>query len=210
MPLYQDLVPIKIKITRKASGGHLYPGFNGDAACVAAMSPHLDWSIYFDAEGSGWHYDRQSGLGEVCDGAHATHANTDPSTWYGCVLVPQAFANAAIAAFPTLVAAVDEDSFASFYDDRAHAHEVTEHLDADVLTAIETRIRLEQMQDDEAIEAGKKPGIAAPSEAIKAARAKCLDPAEQNYHGIRTNLRKTWASWKGTKGFTIHPTYRSP
>ena len=45
----------------------------------------------------------------------------------------------------------------------------------------------------------------APSAEIVAARAKCLDPAEQKHRGIRKNMRKVWEDAKGELNASVHP-----
>jgi hypothetical protein len=180
------LIPIKIKITRGTDPAgklqNLYPPFN-------EMPPekrgNMDWSYYVDKEGIGWHYDKKSGFGEI------DVVNPDPTVMYGCVAMPVDFATEALQRWPNLVTRLTEAEFAAFYDDRAHAHEETEKLDAQVLQAIHARVQLEAA------------GIAPPpSKEILARRKECLDP-EHARSGIRRNKRKTWKQFKAHTKITI-------
>ena len=168
----------------------------------------MDWSKYFDVFGIGWHYDKLSGLGVSdfddpdVDNDHP-HANPDPSCWFGATCVPADFATKAAEMWPDRVELLDEASWEKFYDDRAHVKEPTEHLDTDVLQGIAARVALEQAPNEHA-------PTTAPSAAILAARAKCLDPACQTHPGIRKNLNRRWADHKAARGITIHPDRAKP
>jgi len=187
-----ELVPIKVKIVRAPDGSHGYPQFN---RLPAEVRGHLDWSKFFDSHGIGWHYDKLSGFGEVDDGtvpAGHRHRNDDPDCWYGATCVPEAFAVAAQAEFPSEVEILTEAEFESFYDDRAHVNEDDESLDTDVLQGILARVQLEEK------------GIApAPSAEILAKRARCLDPSDQGARGIRKNVGRKWADFKKRRGVKI-------
>jgi hypothetical protein len=120
---------------------------------------------------------------------------------WGATCVPEDFALAVLALFgPSgteekgIVTRISEAEWETFYDERAHAHEETEKLDTAVLQGIAARVALESDPN-----APTKP----PSAEILAARAKCLDPDEQNYRGIRKNLDKTWKLKKAALKVTI-------
>ena len=176
-----NLVPIKVILGRRPSGEADWPDFNAIDSTIRDNQP---WSKYIDSKGTGWVYDKVENLGTGADNGIA------------CTLVPEDFANAAVQLFPAVVSIIDEATFNTFYDQRAMVKMPTEFLDTDVLQGITARKQLEDL------------GVApAPSAEIIAARQKCLDPNEQNYRGIRKNLRKKWVDAKIDLNVTIHPTY---
>lgn len=176
-----DLVPIKVILKRRSNGEAAWPDFN---VIDSAKRQHKPWSKYIDAHGIGWLYDKVDNLGTGAD--HGT----------ACTLIPEEFANEAVAAFPMLVSIMSEADFEIFHDTRAMVRTPTEHLDTDVLQGIIARRQLEDLG-----EAG------APSAEIVEARAKCLDPTDQNHRGIRKNLKKKWIDNKKELKVEILPTY---
>ena len=181
-----DLVPIQVKILRGPDGKHAYPPFNSISPEIRG---HLDWSVFFDTHGIGWHYDKISGLGEADEG------NPDPTCWFGCTCVPAEFAKEAVRLFPSRVEIVPEKEWEAFYDERAHAHEETEILDVEALRGLQARL---------ALEADPSAPTVTPSEEIVDLRRKMLDPEEAN-RGIRKNPNRRWASFKSKAGLSIHP-----
>lgn len=176
-----DLVPIKVILYRRADGGADWPNFN---VLESSLRDNKPWSKFIDASGIGWLYDKVENLG----------TGADNGTAY--TLVPEAFADAAVAEFPSLVSIIDEAEFKIDYEARMSVNMPTEHLDDDVLQSIAARKQLEDL------------GVApAPSAEIIAARVKCLDPDEQHYRGIRKNLRKKWDDAKGSFNVEILPKY---
>lgn len=176
-----NLVPIKVILKRRPNGEADWPDFN---AIDSSIRDNRPWSKFIDSKGIGWLYDKIENLGTGAD--HGT----------ACTLVPENFANAAVVQFPDIVSIIDEAEFETFYNERAMVRMPTEFLDTDVLQGIMTRKQLEDT------------GIApAPSAEILAARIKCLDPTEQNYRGIRKNMKKKWADAKIDLQVEIHPTY---
>ena len=200
----RDLVPIKVRIVLGPDGSHQFPPFN---QVPPEARGHLDWSKFLDAYGLGWHYDRVSGFGESDAGnadvpAGHEHRNEDHGCWYGATCVPKAFADEAVTRWPGEVSKLTEEAWASFYDDRAHASEPEEILDTEVLQGILARVQLEEAPSSSS-------PTKTPSTAIKAARAKCLDPDCQTHPGIRKNLGRLWADHKARLGCTIHPDHAS-
>ena len=176
-----NLVPIQVKLFRRANGEADWPDFNQIDSALRDSQP---WSKFIDSKGTGWIYDKISNLG-----TGAVHGTAT-------TLIPEDFANAAVARFPNLVSIVDEATFELFYEQRALIRMPTEFLDTEVLQGIVARKQLEDL--------GEAPP---PSQEIVDARVKCLDPSEQNYRGIRKNLKKKWKDAKSDYQVTIHSTY---
>lgn len=176
-----NLVPIKVILKRRANGEADWPNFN---VIDSAKRDGKPWSKFIDSGGIGWLYDKIDNLG------------TGAPNGTACTLIPEDFANAAVAEFPTLVSIISEVDFETFYEERAVVRMPTEFLDTDVLQGIVARKQLEDL--------GEAP---APSQEIVDARAKCLDPSEQNYRGIRKNLKKKWADAKVDMNVEVHSTY---
>ena len=176
-----NLVPIKVILTQRSNGEADWPDFN---VIDPAIRNNIPWSKYIDSRGIGWLYDKIENLGTGADNGTA------------CTLVPENFANAAVALFPDKVSIIDEATFDTFYNQRATIRMPTEFLDTDVLQGIVARKQLEELGE-----------ALPPSIEIVAARAKCLNPDEQNYRGIRKNLKKKWTDAKKELNVEIHPTY---
>ena len=100
-----NLVPIKVKIGLKDSGGAKYPKFNN-----LAVTGAVDWSKYIDLHGSGWLYD--------CCGHQEAETGSPVGQQWGMILVPKVFADEAIAAFPNEVTKLTETQCESFYNDK--------------------------------------------------------------------------------------------
>jgi len=176
-----NLVPIKVILKRRANGEADWPDFN---IIEASKRDNKPWSKFIDSGGLGWFYDKIDNLG------------TGAANGTACTLIPEDFADAAVLAYPTLVSIINETDFETFYEERALVRMPVEFLDTDVLQGIVARKQLEDLNE-----------APAPSAEIVAARAKCLDPAEQNYRGIRKNLRKKWADAKIDMDVEVHPNY---
>lgn len=181
----QDLVPIRVRVKRGVKGGRkcaVYPEFN---QIPSAIRQGVDWAVFIDTWGIGWHYDKVENIGSGRDEEYAITA------------VPEGFASAATELFPSDVRIISEAEAALFYEGRAHVRDEIERLDTEVLTAIAARVQLESL------------GVAPPpSVEIMEARKRCLDPADQNKSGIRANLRRTWKGFLQEEGFTIAPHLR--
>jgi hypothetical protein len=130
-----NLVPIVVKLYRRADGSADWPDFNH---VDATLRQNMKWSHYIDAVGLSWHYDRIENLGSGHEFGRAA------------TCVPRDFADAAIALFPSLVEQMTEAEFETFYNERAHAHEPAIHDDAEVLQALAAKqtLGIEQDQDD--------------------------------------------------------------
>jgi len=176
-----DLVPIQVILKRRANGEADWPNFN---AIESSLRDHKPWSKFIDSSGIGWLYDKVENLGTGADNGVA------------CTLVPAGFANAAVTLYPTVVSILSEADFEVFHDTRAMIRTPTEHLDTDILQGIVARKQLEDL------------GVApAPSAEILDARAKCLDPTDQDHRGIRKNLKKKWVNNKKELKVEVLPTY---
>ena len=173
-----NLVPIKVILKRRANGEADWPDLN---IIEASKRDNKPWSKFIDSNGISWLYDKIDNLG------------TGAANGTACTLVPKDFADAAVLAYSTLVSIISEADFEIFYEERAVVRMPTEFLDTDVLQGIAARKQLEDL--------GEAP---APSAEIIAARAKCLDPTEQNFRGIRKNLRKKWDDAKTDMNVTVH------
>lgn len=168
----KDLVPLKVKIGQRPNGHADHPDFNL-LASVAASG--IDWSRYVDLYGDGWHYDKQCG--------HKEEDATSPrGMQWGVLLVPAQFASEALDAFPSLCSVLSEAEFSDFYDNRAHAHEPDEHIDAAIV---------------EGINAKKGAGKALTQQQVDA-----LDP-DKPTPGIRKNKLRLWADAKAHKGINL-------
>jgi hypothetical protein len=171
-----NLVPIRVKIKKGVVNGkvaHIYPDFN---TLSSANRGNLDWSLFIDTSGTGWHYDKVCGFGE------ADAYNGDVDVWYGCLCVPSAFATEAISLFPDDVEQLSEADFETFYNDRAHAHEPEEIYNTPALEGIKVKQQLNVKLSDSDKDA--------------------LNPDKPN-PGINKNHNKTWALYKAKKNITI-------
>jgi hypothetical protein len=183
-----DLVPIKVKVFLGDDGKMAWPNFGLISASIRASQ---DWATFVDSHGTGWIYDKVENLGLGDD--HDT----------ACALVPKAFADEAVAHFPTLVSITDEAAFEEFHNNRSLVKQPDQFLDKEELVALNALVQLEA--------AGVAP---APSQAALDERAKMLDPTNQNARGIRKNVNKRYADARKTGGklakVTIHGTYAKP
>lgn len=178
-----NLVPIRVKIRHGVKQGraqHIYPDFN---QISAQKRGNMDWCYFIDAHGTGWHYDRLSGIGEV------DSINPDPDVWYGCICVPEDFANEAASLFPNDVEIIDEDTFEDFYDNRHAVFFPEEIVDEDAVKQVEQMRTLGVSDSDSRI-------------------AKALDPNDPT-PGIRKNPRRRWKDFKQKSGITIKSSLRS-
>jgi hypothetical protein len=168
-----ELVPLKVKIGLKNGGGHQFPNFN---ALDAGVRDNMDWSHFVDKFG-GWHYDKVAGH-------HDDDAVNDspPGIWIGMLMVPEDFADAAIAAFPAVCHVCNEVDCADFYDNRAHKHEPAIKEDKEVLMAIQAKRALGIDEDQGDIDA--------------------MDP-DHPAMGRRRNKLNTFDDFKTQKGITV-------
>lgn len=180
-----DLIPLRVKIglkrDRRNGNVHAYPDFN---QLSAVQQSGLDWSAYIDQFG-GWHYDSVAG-----------HIDDDPTNdsprgvWLGMLLVPEAFANAAVELFPDQCQILTEQQAERFYEDRVTVDQPENHEDVEALQAIAARLTIE-----------KELGIT-PSNEEKQRRRDALDPTKKQ-RGLTKNEMKRWTDYKAKRGLTI-------
>lgn len=129
-----DLVPIKVKIGLKSEGGrmqHAFPKFN---LLPAAVRDNMDWSHFIDKFG-GWYYDKVAGHDKE------DSANGSPQgTWLGLLLVPEDFADAALAQFPDLVSELTEAETVDFYENRCTVYQPEIEEDEEAMKMVDRRI----------------------------------------------------------------------
>jgi len=171
-----ELKGLKVKITQVASGAkagqHLYPAFNSLAVII---SSGMDWSRYVDVYGKGWKYDKTSG--------HKDDSVGSPlGQQWGLLLVPAAFADQAVAAFPSECTILTDVEIGTFWEEKVTVYDNSVITEAEVLTAIKARDDL---------------SIARTAEDVKA-----LDPDDPT-PGVINNKEKLWADYKTKHGVTI-------
>lgn len=176
----RDLVGLKFQaglhtVENKAKGhkiGHAkYPDFN---QVSEATRNGMDWCCYIDAFGIGMQYDNGCG--------HKDEAVGSPFGEQTCVIaVPADFADEALTLFPTELTELTDVEFEAFYNDKAHAHEPAEHVDADTLDAIAQKEKL---------------GLAVPE------KADAIDITSDS-KGIRKNHEKLWVDKKVKSGVSV-------
>lgn len=167
----KDLVAIKVKIELNAAGHAKYPNFNNLPSVLAAG---MDWSHYIDRHGSGWLYD--------ADGHRDDTADSPVGMQWGMILVPQAFANEAVAAFPTLCSKLTKAEAETFYNDK-HARDMDEEeVDVETLQKIKAKQDL---------------GLD-----LTATDLRALDPKDKT-RGVKTNRRKKFTTFSVDYGFNV-------
>ena len=185
------LVPLKVYIGLRSNGYADHPDFNKLPGNVRG---NMDWAHYIDQSGGdGWFYDKRCGHRETDINDQDVpldheHRNIEVGCQFGCLLVPEAFADAAVAMFGNSkhkIKIINEASFESFYNDRAHHHEEDELVDLDALNKINARITA---GDD--------------SEATAKKKKDALNP-DHPARGVKKNYRKRWADWKKHRGIEI-------
>jgi len=168
----RNLVPVKVKIGLKPNGHALYPNFN---QLNEVMEKGMDWANYIDTLGEGWMYDKSSG-----------HRDDTPDSpfgqQWGVLLVPKAFAEQAVVAFPEDCQELTEAETADFYDNKVAVDEPEEIIDTEVLTAIKVKQDL---------------GLS-----LTPDQQDALDP-KKPARGIRENPRKKWATHKASRKIEI-------
>lgn len=169
----RQLVPLKVTIGLSPDGTHDHPDF-GQLAIVQASG--MDWSNYVDTEGLGWHYDQ-------CCGHEIDRIPDSPvGTWNGLLLVPRAFANQAIAAFPTICQKLNNAQAETFWEGHATSQDPDEEIDDVILAAIDLKQRLNLPLTPE--------------------QSRAIDPGDDT-PGIRKNKRKLWDDYKALTGTVI-------
>ena len=215
-----ELVALKIEIKRKAVGNSThndYPDFN---SLPGSVRGEMDWCHFID-QFTAWQYDHKSGFGES-DGY-----NPDPLVQYGVFCVPQDFADAALAAFPTRVVQLDEVELEQFYEQRAHEQEPELNYDEKTLSGLRARYGTIPVAKKQIIafftdttDAGGPARIAefeaqigrqlTAKELVKANKLIEMEPGDckainpdHPSPGIKKNINRLYADFKGKKGFTI-------
>ena len=215
-----ELVALRIKILRKLVGTQAqndYPDFN---SLPSLVRDNMDWCNFID-QFTAWHYDHKSGFGE------SDTYNPDMKAQYGVFCVPQDFANAAIAAFPTRVEQLDETELEQFYNARSHDAEPELQYDDKVLGGLRARygkIPVAKKQIIEFFTETDEDGeVARIAEyeivlgrpinqkehakidklcAMEPSDCKAINPTHPS-PGIKKNKNATYNGFKGRKGFTI-------
>lgn len=166
-----ELVPLKVKIGLRPNGHHDFPAFNELPSVVRGG---IDWSTFIDRFG-GWHYDQVSGH---------DHEDVDSpkNNWNGMFLVPDDFAQAAVAKFTATCTILNEADAEKFYNERAHIRDPEIKEDTTILQAIAAKAALGITQDQSDINA--------------------LDP-DHPTSGRRRNKKKTFVGFKTEQGFTV-------
>lgn len=176
----KNLVALKVIVgTEEGTGSAKYPNFNliSDAARKG-----LDWSKYIDIHGTGWHYDKTSG--------HKEETLESPQgQQLACLTVPEDFALEALALFPVIVTEMTEAEFEDFHDNKAHAHEPAETVNADVLNGLSAQRSL-------------MVNLGLDTVPLDAKIAKALDPTNIE-PGVTSNKAKLWSTAKAIKNVGI-------
>tara|TARA_Y100000034_G_scaffold115279_1_gene152275 strand:- start:1680 stop:2234 length:555 start_codon:yes stop_codon:yes gene_type:complete len=177
------LVPLKVTIGLAVKGGkktHDFPNFN---SLSADLRDNMDWSEFVDQYG-GWHYDQVSGHAD-----DDTASGSPSGTWVGMLLVPRAFADAAVVSFSSQCSIINEVAAESFYQDRAHIRDPEVREDLTSLQAIAAKRQLGMAEDADDLRA--------------------LDP-DHPQSGRRRNLNKTWEGFKTCCGIEVEDDLKKP
>jgi len=166
-----ELTAIKVKISSNL-GKCVYPAFN---QLDVVKQSGMDWSQYVDVLGSGWLYDNKCGHAEV-------DTESPRGIWWGMLLIPEAFAVEAVAAFPNEVTRLTKTKCKAFYDTRHAVKLPTEEIDSTILQGIKLKQDL---------------GLT-----LTAEQQKALDPNDDT-PGIRKNRKKKWVDYKQLTDVTI-------
>lgn len=167
------LVPLKVKIALKTEKGrrvHAYPPFN---EIPAELRDNTDWCYFVDLYG-GWHYD--------CCGHDEDDEESPRGVWFGMLIVPEAFAIAAVEQWPEQCSILNEQQAEQFYEGRVTVNEPDVIEDLEVLQVI----------------AAKRQAGIAEDESDRAA----LDP-DNPKRGRRKNDRKRFADMLKKRGLKL-------
>jgi hypothetical protein len=144
------------------------------------INSNSDWSKYIDIHGTGWHYDSTGHKEERVEGD--TDWDSPHGQQWGMLLVPEEFANQAVARFPNECEIISETKAEAFYDEKVTRDIPAEKIDTDALAAIKAK-------EDLGID-------------VAAEKAKALDPDDPT-PGIIKNDRKKFKDFKSKVGVTI-------
>lgn len=172
----KDLVPLKVRIGLKENGHAKYPAFN---ELQVVKDSGMDWSYYVDMYGDSWKYDSKYG--------HKEEGPDSPQGMqWGVLLVPQEFADQAVAAFGDVCNVIDEVAIEDFYNTRVTVRLSDTIIDKGAFEVFEIKEKL---------------GVTLSSEE-EIAKAKALD-IEDETPGLRKNKDKYWADYKQKAGINI-------
>lgn len=159
-----NLAALRVKIGTRSSGQADHPDFN---LLAVVQASGMDWSKYIDVYGRGWHY---ASVG------HREAADDSPvGEQWAMLLVPEAFAVQALAAFPGLCTRLTASEAAVFYDGKVADRFEEEEIDETILAKIKAKQDL---------------GIA-----LSRADKRALDKRDPT-RGVRENRRKRFATYK--------------
>lgn len=171
-----ELVALRIKIGLRPNRNADYPDFN---QLPIIKTSGIDWSIWVDTFGLGWCYDKTCG-----------HADSGPDSprgmQWGCLMVPQEFAEQAQAMFGETCTCIKSDEFEKFYDEKAMAHIDNNIVDVKIVSGLKDTLELME-----------KSGASTSDIAVMKLKIKnAIDP---NSHepGITKNHHKKWSDRKG-------------
>ena len=173
-----ELVALKIKIGLKKEGAK-YPNFNSLRIIEEAG---IDWCYYVDRVGPGWMYDKKYGHKEE-------GVDSPKGMQWGVLLVPDEFAQQAIAAFPDDVSIIDETELESFHDSRVTEHLPDTETDDSILNTLKLELEYNKAADIDTTE-------------IRNKIAKALDPDDAE-PGVTRNKKKKWIDRKTEENIVI-------
>lgn len=195
-----EIVPIKVKIGLRPNGHADHPAWELLPIIASAVASRtldlgrpltreeIDGEVRKYVVGS-WHYDKQSG--------HAVETADSPrGMQWGMLLVSKAFADAAVATFPTLITVMTQAECQAFWDTKAYAHMADMDFNSETLRDLKTyRDLLKDL---------KKADTAPEVVALDAKIAQAVDPLDP-YPGVKKNLLRRWADAKDRLGVTFDP-----
>jgi hypothetical protein len=168
----RELTPLKVVIRLNSNGQAKYPNFN---ILSSVMNSDMDWSRYVDAYGLGWHYDKTCG--------HKEDSVDSPiGTQIGILVVPEEFANEAVAEFPDDCSIIKETELEDFYNNKAHIYEPDEIFNMNVLEGIQMKKSLDIP--------------------LTAQQLDAINP-DKDTPGICKNKNRYWADYKIVTNVTI-------
>lgn len=172
------LTPLLVKIELNGDGSAKYPDFSTLASVVASGS---DWSKYVDVQGDGWVYDNSSGHADDTPSGRGQFDSPRGQHW-GVLLIPLAFANEAVTAFPATCSILTEADLETYWDEFAMRDQPDDTENALILENIASRKAIN----------GR----------IRARDVAALDPDDPT-PGVTRNIRKTWARFKAARNITV-------
>lgn len=192
-----NFAALKVKIGLKPDGSADYPNF-GSLASVQASG--LDWSRYIDTHGKGWMYDKSSGHND-------DDVDSPAGQQWGLLVVPEAFATEAVAAFPATCERITEAALEAFHDARCTAHIPEDQFDESLVNSLANAYQsLLQIEISDplyaGLTAGQKNKITSLRQSLAVRLVKALDPDDVE-PGRKRNLRKLWATRRVKEGVTV-------